>query len=74
MSCFGSSPNESLKNIPFEVESLTHGHKMTNLHVLTAEKKTKRSNIQVKNKRQKYYYPLGVYSVSVLDKIIKNDM
>ena len=71
---FDSATMETLKNIPFEVETIDRSYTMPNIHVISAEKKITRANIQVKNKKPRYYYPLGVYSVSLLDKSVNSDM
>ena len=66
---FDSIPKESLTNILLESPEqhiqrwATEPNLQINHHLMTAKKQTTRVNIQVKNKRTRYYYPLGLYII-----------
>ena len=71
---FESGTMELLKNITFELEEMSQSDSISrvssdsSLHIMAAEKKTSRAKIQVKNKRSRYYYPLGVHIINFVEK------
>jgi len=59
---FDSTTSESLNTVSFRDEH-TKFNTMPNIVFLDTEKKIKRVNILMKNKKMRYYFPLGVYTV-----------
>ena len=59
---FDSIPTESLTNIIGE-QRLLRWATEPNIHLPETEKQSTRSNICVKNKKTKFYHPLGVYNL-----------
>lgn len=59
---------ETLKNIPFDLDVPNQSNSIENLHIMAAEKKSTRINIKVKNKKTRYYFPLGVFTINFLEK------
>ena len=60
---------ETLKNIPFDLDvSTNQSNSIQSLHIMAAEKKSTRTNIKVKNKKIRYYFPLGVFTINFLEK------
>ena len=71
---FESEAIENFKNINFELEVTSHSNSISrissgsSLHIMAAEIKTTRSKINVKNKKTRYYYPLGIHTINFIEK------
>ena len=72
---FETGTMEILKNINFELEgmsqksnSMSRVSSDSSLHIMAAEIKTTRSKINVKNKKTRYYYPLGIHTINFIEK------
>ena len=64
---FDSMNTETLGNIPFDFDMPNELNSIESPHIRTAEKKTTRNNIKVKNKKTRHYYPLGVFTINFLE-------
>ena len=60
---FDSIPNETLTNIIIGEQRLLRWATEPDLNLPKTQKQSTRSNISVKNKKTKFYYPLGVYAL-----------
>ena len=63
---FNSIPNESFTNIVYQEQTLIKCSTEPNI-CLDVKIKSTRSNIKVKKKKTKYSYPLGIYTVDLIE-------